>query len=217
MGNNNTNSPIKLFLKLVLQKLVGDRHLVYRLPADKQCVALTFDDGPLPGYTPLVLEVLRKNGVKATFFLIGNQLELYPDLTRKILADGHSVGLHAYSHNKYGAMTFDQRTEDMVRNQKAFNAILGFSPRIFRPPMGRLSWAELIYCIKNSISTILWDVDSEDHKKDGEDLLRKRIKEIKLHNGSILLFHDDNQATVHVLPDLIRKVREAGFSFGVID
>jgi peptidoglycan/xylan/chitin deacetylase (PgdA/CDA1 family) len=206
-----------LLLKLSLQKLFGDRHLVYRLPADKQCVALTFDDGPHPVYTPLVLEVLRKNGIKATFFLIGNQVESHPDLARKILADGHAVGLHSYSHYGYEAMTYEQRTEDMARDQLAFKTVLGFSPAIFRPPHGHLSLTKLIYCIKNSIRTIMWDVDPEDYKKEGEDLLRMKINGMKLQSGSIILLHDDNPATVNVLLDIIKKVREAGFSFGTIE
>jgi peptidoglycan-N-acetylglucosamine deacetylase len=207
---------MKLFLKFTLQKLLGDRHLIYRLPADKQYVALTFDDGPNAKYTPMILELLQKHGVKATFFMIGKQVERHPDLARKILADGHAVGLHSYSHYRYKTMTSDQKAADMASDQRAFQAVLGFSPRIYRPPNGRLSLAKLLYCMKKAIKTVLWDIDSGDHKKDGEDLLRKRINDMKLQNGNIILFHDDNQATIDVLPDLIKKAREVGLGFTTI-
>jgi peptidoglycan-N-acetylglucosamine deacetylase len=208
---------MKLVFKLLLQKLFKNRYLVYRLPIDKRFVALTFDDGPHPVNTPLVLNVLRKYGVRATFFPVGSQVERYSDLARKILAEGHAVGMHSYSHIRADRMTLDQMKTDMGKVQAVFNAVLGSSPVIFRPPYGRLSWAQLRYCISCDIRTIMWDINPEDYKNDPEDVLRARINGLRLQSGNIVLLHDDMPTTVKVLPELIRKVREAGLSFVTLE
>jgi peptidoglycan/xylan/chitin deacetylase (PgdA/CDA1 family) len=216
MRNSGIRQSIKLFCKLALQKLVGERHLVYRMPMANPCVALTFDDGPHPEFTPLVLDILRKADVKATFFLVGKQVERYPDLARKLLADGHALGMHTYSHCKRDRVTFKQKKEDLAKTQAAFKMVFGSASNIFRPPHGRLSLAELIFCMKRFIRTVMWDADPEDYRKKSEDVLRTRIGNMKLVNGSIILLHDDHQVTISILPELIRKVRRDGFSFGVI-
>lgn len=207
---------MKLFIKLTFQKLLGDRHLIYRLPADKRCVALTFDDGPHPQHTPRVLDILREKGVRATFFLIGGHVERHPDLARRIVAEGHAVGMHTYSHYGHDRLTLERMKQDMAKTSAAFKAVLGSAPDIFRPPYGRLSWAELRYCMGCGIRTVMWDSNPQDYRKDGEDALRTRINALDLRGGNIILLHDDMPATVKTLPDVVNKVREAGLGFTTI-
>lgn len=133
------------------------------------------------------------------------------------MEDGHALGMHTYSHYGHDRLTIEQKKEDMVKTQAAFKAVLGYSPDIFRPPMGRLSLAELIYCMKLSVRTVMWDVNPEDYKKEPQEVLRARVNGMRLQSGNIILFHDDMPATINVLPDIINKVREAGLSFGVIE
>jgi peptidoglycan/xylan/chitin deacetylase (PgdA/CDA1 family) len=212
----NSKESIKTFLKLSLQKLLGDRHLIYRLPADKRCVALTFDDGSNAKYTPMILETLRKNKVKATFFLVGGYVEAHPDIAKSILADGHAVGMHSYSHNNFALAGVAQQKEEILKTQKVFQDILGISSDLFRPPGGKLTLYQLFWCIKHSIRTILWTVDTKDAQFKGKILSPGYLDGIQFNSGDIVLLHDDNIHTVNFLQGLIDKIKQQGFEFVTI-
>ena len=207
---------IKELIKHSIQGVFGNRHLIYRLPVNDAVIALTFDDGPDPRHTPLVLDVLRQNNVKATFFLTGSNVEQHPEPAQQILKEGHCIGNHAYAHKDFTRLNLRQKKEDILMGQNIFNEVLGVTARLFRPPQGCWSLALLVFCMARSIRTILWSVDSRDFEYKGESFLKERLDKMHFKNGDIILLHDDNMDTVNFLQYLIDKARREGFSFATI-
>ncbi len=207
---------IKEFIKHSIQVVFGNKFLIYRLPVNVPAIALTFDDGPDLKHTPLVLDVLRKNDVRATFFMTGRNVEQYPELARQILNEGHSCGNHSYAHANFARLNFRQKKEEILRTQTIFNDVLGITPNIFRPPRGCWSLEQLVFCMTRSLRIVLWSVDSRDCENKGEVFLKVRLDQTRFKNGDIILLHDDNMFTVNFLQHLIDKAKREGFSFVTI-
>ncbi len=208
---------MKEFTKQFLQGIWGNKFLVYSLPVNTPGVALTFDDGPDPKHTPLVLDVLRKNNIKATFFLTGSNVRQYPEPAQQIQKEGHCLGNHSYAHKDFRRLDPRQKKEDILKAQNVFKDVLGITPKLYRPPHGFWSLEQVVFCMFRSIRTILWSVDSRDFEYKGESFLKERLDKMHFKNGDIILLHDDNMATVNFLQHLIDKARREGFEFVTID
>ncbi|WP_159471671.1 polysaccharide deacetylase family protein [Dyadobacter sp. 3J3] len=170
---------------------------------NKKSVAFTFDDGPDPEITPRILAVLKEKGVKATFFVIGEKAEKYPDLIRQMDEEGHIVANHSYSHNHLIAFFSKKRlNQDLVHCNEAVTAALGKSPVFFRPPFGvtNLRYAKVLKELK--MQSIGWSLRSFDTKaKNKYQLIEKVIS--KLKRRDIVLLHDNRAVTADALEDLI--------------
>jgi peptidoglycan-N-acetylglucosamine deacetylase len=156
---------------------------------DKQ-IAFTFDDGPDPRYTPELLELLKQNNMKGTFFVLGSKAEKYPELIRRIYDEGHQIGIHNYTHKTNWFMTPGKvKREQVERTASIVEQIIGERPIYYRPPWGILNIGDVISLRKN-YRIILWSVMPRDwNEKVGAEKLRRRlIKNIK--PGSIILLHD---------------------------
>ena len=183
-------------------------------------VALTFDDGPSAQYTPQVLDVLKKYGVKATFFVIGENIEKNADIISREAEEGHEIGNHTYSH-------LDERRNDVgfMRNEIINTNILikkysGKSPKYFRPPYGVENWRFLDEAELLNYSIILWGVDVRDWDPQvtRDDISLQIVKEAR--NGSIILLHDggtSREAMIDALPAVIEGLRQKGIGFVTID
>jgi peptidoglycan/xylan/chitin deacetylase (PgdA/CDA1 family) len=138
--------------------------VVYRGNNGDRKVALTFDDGPNPIYTATILSALRKAGAKATFFLVGRNVEQYPGLAREIIAEGHAVGNHTYSHVKLDSGDVAVIKDELARASEVIEKITGATPMFFRPPAGRLDNGRLVEDAAESLGmrTVLWNVDCGD-------------------------------------------------------
>lgn len=187
--------------------------LTTRVETDKKIVALTFDDGPTEK-TPEVLEIMKKENIKATFYLVGNEMEQQPQITKDIVAAGHEVGNHSYSHQRMAMKTPSfYRHEVDTTNTLIRDA--GYKGEItFRPPYSKklvyLPW----YLNKLQIKTVMWDVEPETYVKTKEDIVNNIVENTK--PGSIILLHphyEGNEESRSALPEIIRELKKQGYTF----
>jgi peptidoglycan/xylan/chitin deacetylase (PgdA/CDA1 family) len=186
---------------------------VWRLDKISKTVYLTFDDGPIPEITPWVLEVLKQENVKATFFCVGENVEKHLDIFNAILKDGHRVGNHSFHHIRGRKFKLNDYLEDI---KKASNFI---SSNLFRPPYGSLTFGQF-NALRKNYKIVFWDVLTEDYDpgKTPEDCLNNVRKFTR--NGSVIVFHDSIKAAERLknfLPAAIQHLKQQGYSFGLID
>lgn len=179
-------------------------------------VALTFDDGP-SGNTHEVLDVLREYGVKATFFLVGREVERYPELAQRIVRDGHDVGNHTYSHS----WTFPLRKGAAVRGELqrcsvSMERVLGFSPTLFRPPFGVTN--PVIGRVVRSLQlrAVGWSIRSFDTlRRRSRRRTAKRVL-MRLDGGAVILLHDRCDGSGALVRELIEGIAAQGYTFTTI-
>ncbi|MCF0073788.1 polysaccharide deacetylase family protein [Dyadobacter sp. CY261] len=175
-----------------------------------KAIALTFDDGPDPESTPRILETLRENNVKATFFVIGRKAVEYPDLLRQIVEEGHTIANHSYSHHYLiGLFSSKKLRSDIQRCNEAIRDITGQVPVFFRPPFGVTNprYAGVLKDLK--MESIGWSLRSMDTRaKNKYQLIQKIISKLKPRD--IVLLHDHLPLTADTLPDIIGHCREMG-------
>ena len=186
---------------------------VWRMPDDSKTVYLTFDDGPIPEVTPWVLDLLRKNKIKATFFAVGENVFHYPELFEQIIEEGHAVGNHTYHHLQ--GLKSDNRTyyKDIVHANKLIGS------NLFRPPHGWLKRAQYRY-LSGKYKIVMWDVISCDYNQNitKEEVLQNVLDFARA--GSIITFHDSKKAANHLywaLPRAIAALKAEGYEFSKIE
>jgi peptidoglycan/xylan/chitin deacetylase (PgdA/CDA1 family) len=178
-------------------------------------VALTFDDGPNPHYTPQVLAVLKQYGVKATFFCVGQHVAAYPDLVKQEYAAGHAIGNHSWSHPVLAFLSGPATLSQLKRTSDAIQQVIGVRPIFFRPPYGAFSSQVLTRANCLGMITVIWNVRATDWAKPGVDVISDRVIE-RTGNGAIILLHDgggDRSETVAALPTIIEGLQRRGFTF----
>ncbi|HBG61912.1 MAG: hypothetical protein A2Y03_09725 [Omnitrophica WOR_2 bacterium GWF2_38_59] len=205
-----------MLLKKILQFCLGNR-LIYRMNCNEKVVALTFDDGPNAQYTEKILDVLNVNEVKATFFLVGDQVEKNKVIAQRIVGQGHCIGSHTVDHRGFGLLSLSEKQIQIEKGIKVLKDSLGVSTRLFRPPQGCLSIGHILYCLKKGITTAMWSLDSMDYKLKDSNWIISRIKDQTIKNGDIILFHDDNKATLDALAVIIPYLQDKGFGFRTIE
>lgn len=195
----------------VLQRLspVKEEQVV----TEKKKIALTFDDGPSEKYTPMLLDGLKERNVCASFFLMGKNAESYPEIVKRIQAEGHVIGNHSYSHVQLDAMKEVEACQEMTKANQVIAEITGETPNYIRPPFG--AWSHNLDCITNMI-VVLWDVDPLDWKCQNADLVVKRVVS-KVKEDDIILLHDSYQSTVDATFQIIDTLEEEGYEFVTLD
>ena len=182
--------------------------------ADK-CVALTFDDGPHPKYTNEILDILKENGARATFFIIGQNAEQYPEIVLREYSEGHEIGNHTYSHPNMKAIDVKRLTEEIEKTQKVLKGIIGTEPRLFRPPGGYINNDFVDATIDFNCTSVLWSwrQDTRDWSCPSVDTVVDTVLK-NIQNGDIILFHDYNSGkspTPDALRIILPKLREMGY------
>lgn len=176
-------------------------------------VAMTFDDGPHPQNTPRLLDILRARNIKATFYVIGRSVDLYPNVVRRTVAEGHEIGNHTHTHRLLSKLGNDEVRQEMRRCRDAIVRAAGVQPRTMRPPYGGMLQAqrELVY---NEFGNpcILWSVDPLDWKRPGAGVISSRILS-GTNAGSIILAHDLHAQTVDAMPAALDGLLRRGFRF----
>ena len=180
---------------------------------DSDGIYLTFDDGPTPGVTEWILHTLDRYDAKATFFVLGKNVELYPDLYQMILDKGHKIGNHTYSHQKGWTMSTERYIEDVDLAGDMLHT------ELFRPPYARITRTQLQQ-IAQRYRIVMWNVLSRDYNRhlSPKKCLRETIR--GLRGGDIISLHDSAKSfknTSYVLPALLRKAREMGLQCKILE
>jgi peptidoglycan/xylan/chitin deacetylase (PgdA/CDA1 family) len=199
------------------QCLVANRSRV-ACPAGRPCVCLTFDDGPHAETTPRLLDLLRQKNVKATFFVVGREAERHPDLVRRLIDEGHTVGNHTYSHPAlFCFLTPARLRSEVERTQATLARLIGRPPRLFRSPVG-LRHPFLAGVLEDAgVEYISWELRTFDTHPGSATSFRDRILE-GVGPGDIVLMHDrpalGTTALFSVLPEVIDRLKDRGYEFG---
>jgi len=188
------------------------RALLYR---GHSGVALTFDDGPHPDYTPRYLDLLREHGVRGTFFVVGENIERHPDLVRRMVSEGHEVGNHGYGHLQARRTSFAEFRADLSRASLLLRRVARREVRLYRPPYADLPLLPLLYVLSRGFVTVMWDIDSLDYRRDAR-VVRDQLRRLNRWRGHVVLLHDDDGCALDVLPRLIREGKERGCAFKTV-
>ena len=180
---------------------------------DPEGIYLTFDDGPTPGVTEWILQTLDRYDAKATFFVLGKNVELYPDLYQMILDRGHKVGNHTYSHQKGLTMSTERYLEDIDLAADMVHT------ELFRPPYARITRSQVM-AVSKRFRIVMWNVLSRDYNRNlsPKECLRGTIRGLK--GGDIISLHDSAKSfrnTSYVLPALLRLAREKGLECKILE
>lgn len=203
-----------LFLLRALSLTPSAQIQVYRrVETDSMKIALTFDDGPHPKQTKRILQILSQYDVRATFFMVGINVQNYPEAAREVISAGHEVGNHTFSH--YHLASLDERTvsEELDKCEDVLEELCEYRPHLFRPPEGKVnSYVE--HCTElGDYSLILWSLDTRDWECKDSDIIAERVLS-NVKAGDIILMHDyigRNSGTAAALEILLPKLLERGF------
>ncbi|WP_024992897.1 polysaccharide deacetylase family protein [Phocaeicola paurosaccharolyticus] len=186
---------------------------LWRMDRNDKSVYLTFDDGPIPEITPWVLDLLDKYQIKATFFLVGDNVRKHPEEFKMILERGHRVGNHTFNHIR----GFEYLSENYLANTDKANELI--KSDLFRPPHGHMRWVQY-YTLRDKYRIVMWDLVTRDYSKrlNGFDVFLKVKKYVR--NGSIITFHDSLKSEKNLkyaLPRSIEWLLKEGYTFKVFD
>jgi peptidoglycan-N-acetylglucosamine deacetylase len=186
---------------------------------DPDQVSISFDDGPDPQWTPQILDILKASGVKASFFMVGARMEARPDLVKRILAEGHEIGIHTYTHPNLAKVSDERALLELNATQRLIETITGRSTLLFRPPYNsdsRPYTDEEIVAVETAqrlgYLTVTDTIDPEDWARPGSDIILQRVKDSR-NNGNIILLHDaggNRGETVTALPGIIDYLQARG-------
>jgi peptidoglycan-N-acetylglucosamine deacetylase len=207
------------------QAVITRRGVVFRVKTDQKLVALTFDDGPSPVWTPRILDALKQAGVKATFFLLGEHVEKYPQIARRIAQEGHEIGNHTYDHHVLIYYKLDEVDKEIGAAERAIKEATGVTTKYFRPPKAWLTNQEKRRVKELGYKVILWSLNSKDwvtfHDKQITGYILRNIRP-----GDIILFHDSGgvftteggsrKQTEKTILRLAEKLKERGYRFVTI-
>lgn len=200
-----------------LRQLYG--RSLWRGPEDQPWVALTYDDGP-DEHTGALLDVLKAEGVQASFFCIGQQIEKRPDMVRRIHDEGHLLGNHTYDHPNLMTRSAAATREQLARTEKRIRDIVpDYQPRFWRPPFGyRAPWTVSV-ARRLGLSSVMWSINPRDFQDPGADVIVQRTMDV-LQPGIVILLHDGigpRPQTIEATRELIRQVRARNYEFVRLD
>lgn len=182
------------------------------LDPDGKYVALTFDDGPHKTNTERVLNSLKEFDVKATFFMLGNQVDYYPSLVQRVAEEGHEIGNHSNTHPDLSKVDANRVQKEFETTNQRIYDVIGRYPTVFRPPYGSYNNNIITQATNLNLPIIMWSVDSLDWKTKNATSINHEILSTTT-NGSIILMHDIHDATADALPSVLKNLKEQGYSF----
>ncbi len=182
---------------------------------DKKLIALTFDDGPHPKNTPIILDILAQYGIKATFFEVGSNVEYYPDVSRRVIEEGHEIGNHTYTHPHVKNLSLAGLEKEVEKCEAAIKKATGKAPVLFRPPEGVIDDAVKVMSTDREYSVIIWSVDTRDWAgTPTSTIVGNVMKNVK--SGDIILMHDyvtKSCHTIEALKIIIPRLLDEGYTF----
>lgn len=183
---------------------------IYKVDTPEKKIAITLDGFWGAERTPRLLEILKKHDVKITWFFGGPWLETYPDMAKKIAADGHEIENHSYTHAHFNSLSPNQIKSELEETSRIVHDLTGRWPRYFRPPFGEYNNQVIQVCEGENYQVIQWSIDSLDWKDPGVHFIVTRILE-RAGNGEIILMHNNATHTPDALEILIPKLKEMGY------
>ena len=180
---------------------------------DGAYIAMTFDDGPQEKLTPKLLDLLAQHHVKATFFVIGQNVAEHPEIVARAAREGHEIGNHSWSHPNLAKMSEESIRRQLRQTDDAIRDAIGRRPTLMRPPYGNLTTRQKQWVHQEfGYRIILWDVDPFDWKRPGPAVICNRIM-TETRPGSIVLSHDIHAGTIQAMPDTLNQLEAKGYKF----
>lgn len=207
------NDPIHWVYRQVKPKVSMDElgaHPIYRGNEQKQAVALMVNVAWGTEHVPPMLEILRQERVKATFFLDGSWLKKNPDMARRIVKEGHEIGNHAYSHPLMSRLSEPRIREEISKTNRLIEETLGVKSRWFGPPAGDFDQRVVSIAASLQMKTVLWTVDTVDWRKSVSPAMMVEKVKTAMGSGQLLLTHPTDR-TVKALPQILRTMKEKGY------
>lgn len=221
-SNPQIEAPSKIYVGQPINLPIDQQpKLIYSGDTDEKKVALTFDDGPEDLYTPKILEILKDKNVKATFFVVGKQVEEFPEMLKKIHNEGHSIGNHTWGHNNIKQLTDDQIIQNVQQTTAAIEHVIGEETILFRPPYGAFQDQQADVLYNQGYTSVMWSVDTNDWSGATANEVLTRTHQ-NISPGGIVLQHNFKvpgrlDGTVKALPKMIDQLREKGYEFVTVD
>lgn len=203
------------------QEYLRNLDALYVGDTNKKEIYITFDAGFENGNTERILDALKKHGVKATFFLVGNYFETQPELVKRMAKEGHTIGNHTYSHpdmSKIGDIQSFQT--ELQKNEALYRDILGSEmPKLYRPPQGKFCEENLKMAQQLGYSTVFWSLAYVDWYTDDQPTPEQAFSKLlpRIHPGAVVLLHSTSSTNAEILDELLTKWEETGYSFGDLE
>lgn len=183
------------------------------LPPGRKVIALTFDDGPWPKTTEQILDILKENNIKATFFWVGAALTNHRDIAKRVADEGHALANHTWNH-RYHRVSQAEAAREIDRTADLMEELTGTQTFYFRPPGGVMNNGLVDYVYSQNYANIMWSVDSQDWRSSADAIAKNVIGDAK--SGGIVLMHDgggNRTPTVKALPGIIKELKQQGYEF----
>lgn len=195
-----------------------EKIVVDKINTNKKVVALTYDDGPDPKYTPVILDILKAHNARATFFVIGKRAESHPGILKRMAADGHEIGNHSYNHPNFNKLSHKNQVDEVTKTTKTIKRLTGQNPRLLRPPGGYLSYDLVAITREKNMTISYWTYqqDSKDWRTGvkAATIARHVMKHVR--PGQIIILHDgcpNSAQTVEATNMILSRLQEEGYSF----
>ncbi|UUZ81653.1 polysaccharide deacetylase family protein [Paenibacillus sp. P26] len=217
----------RIFLKLLFSLFVASlttaavsaprSEVVSKIETDQKWIAITFDDGPNPVYTPQILDLLKQYNAKATFFVLGKRVQMYPAIAIREVNEGHEIANHTFDHHFLKNYPAQKLVDEIRQTQEVIFDITEQMPHVFRPPGGFYNDALLDSMKEDKLTVVMWSwyQDTRDWRKPGVDKIVSQVLS-NVHNGDIILFHDlqgDCSQTVEALKRILPELQRRGYQF----
>lgn len=203
------------------QESLSQHNAYYLGNPQEKVIFLTFDAGFEAGYTPKILETLKKHQVPATFFLVGNYLNTQPDLVKQMVADGHIVGNHTFHHPDMSKISdLESFKKELTELEEKYKEITGQNmQKFYRPPQGKFNEENLKQAKDLGYKTVFWSLAYADWLQDKQPSKEEAFSKLlpRIHNGAVVLLHSTSKTNSEILDELLTKWKEMGYRFGTLE
>ena len=201
------------------QKILEDNKGICLGNKDEKIIYLTFDNGYEAGYTNQILDTLKENEVKATFFITAHYLNTASDIVQRMIEEGHIVGNHTVNHKSMPEITDEQIKDEVIKLHQAVYEKFGYEMKYLRPPKGEFSERTIILTNNLGYQHVMWSfayVDWDEKKQPDEQKAQKVITD-NLHNGEIMLLHENSKTNANILDNIIKEAKKQGYEIRSLD
>ncbi len=201
------------------KKILEENNGIAMGNSEKKYIYLTFDEGYEAGYTKQILETLKENNVKATFFITAHYLNTQPELVKQMIDEGHIVGNHTVNHKSMPDLTDEKIESEIMDLHKALYSKFGYEMKYIRPPMGEFSQRTLAIINNLGYKTVMWSFAYEDWNEDKQPDKEKAKNKIigNVHPGEIMLLHGNSKTNTEILGEIIKEIKNMGYEFKSLD